>query len=88
MMISWYTSPPSPPSHTDCIILFLGNWSTLYHALRIIYISARLNFPAENATIRFQDNPLIHGLDDKLQATKTSSIKLLFDYLRSEEYRE
>ncbi len=51
-------------------------------------LSARLNFPAEKATFRIQDNPLIHALDEKLQTAQTSSIKLLFDYLKSEEYRE
>ena len=69
--------------------LFWGVASTTHVPIKkISFISARLNFPAENATLRIQDNPLIHALDDKLQATKTSSVKLLFDYLRSEEYRE
>lgn len=48
----------------------------------------RLNFPAEKATFRIQDNPLIHAIDEKLQTAKTSTVKLLFDYLKSEEYRE
>ena len=51
-------------------------------------LSARLNFPAEKATFRIQDNPLIHALDEKLQTAQTSSVKLLFEYLKSEEYRE
>ena len=61
----------------------------MYRYLRYSFHNvARLNFPAEKATFRIQDNPLIHALDEKLQAAQTSSVKLLFDYLRSEEYRE
>jgi len=51
-------------------------------------MTARLSFPAEKATFRIQDNPLIHALDEKLQTAQNSSIKLLFEYLKSEEYRE
>jgi len=51
-------------------------------------LTARLNFTAEGCSFVIGDNPLIHALDEKLAAAKTSSTKLLFDYLKSEEYRE
>ncbi len=49
---------------------------------------ARLNFTGEGCSFYIQDNPLIHAVDEKLQAAKTSSTKLLFDYLKTEEYKE
>lgn len=49
---------------------------------------ARLNFTGEGCSFYIQDNPLIHAIEDKLQAAKTSSTKLLFDYLKTEEYKE
>ena len=52
----------------------------------VVCILARLKF--EKTHFRVQDNPLIHALDEKLQATQTSSVKLLMDYLKSEDYRE
>lgn len=45
----------------------------------------RLNLLGEKCSFKAQDNPLILTLDEKLQA---SNLKILFDYLRTEEYRE
>lgn len=72
----------------DKIIGFLVIWYVAQHNWHLLQLIARLNFPAEKATFRIQDNPLIHALDDKLQTAQTSTVKLLFDYLKSEEYRE
>jgi len=38
----------------------------------------------DKCSFKVQDNPLIHALDEKLQA---STLKILWDYLRTEEYR-
>ena len=38
----------------------------------------------DKCSFKVQDNPLIHTLDEKLQA---STLKILWDYLRTEEYR-
>ncbi len=51
-------------------------------------LAARLNFTGEGYTFYVHDNPFIHAIDEKLQAAKTSSTKLLFDYLKTEEYKE
>ncbi len=49
---------------------------------------ARLNFTGEGCTFYVHDNTFIHAIDEKLQAAKTASTKLLFDYLKTEEYKE
>ena len=51
-----------------------------------VYVLARLKLEKNN--LRIQDNPLINSLDEKLQVSQTSSVKLLLDYLKSEEYRQ
>lgn len=48
----------------------------------------RLDFLGEKCTFYVYDNPLIHALDEKLQTAQTSIVKLLFEYMRTEEYRE
>jgi len=39
----------------------------------------------DKCSFKVQDNPLIHALDEKLQA---STLKILWDYLRTEEFIE
>ena len=51
-------------------------------------LSARLDFTGDKCSFHIQGNPLIHALDEKLQASQASSVKLLFEYLKTEEYRE
>ena len=64
----------------------------MLHFIKIPYLflshSARLDFLGEKCTFYVHDNPLIHALDEKLQTAQTSIVKLLFDYMRTEEYRE
>ena len=45
--------------------------------------TARLNLVGEKFSFKVNDNPLIHGLDQKLEV----GLKQLVDFLKTDEYR-
>ena len=87
-----------PPELSECIFSLLS-LLLLHTCMSIItccilspptpiFKLARLDFLGEKCTFYVHDNPLINALDEKLQSSQASIVKLLFDYIRTEEYRE
>ena len=65
--------------------VWYGNFFMTATSCKFVY-TARLKF--EKGHFKIQENPLILTLEEKLQAAQTSNVKLLLDFLRTEEYRE
>ena len=83
-------TPTHPQIHTcssSSILIVLNCISSFLPTIFLVYV-ARLDFLGEKCTFYIHDNPLIHALDEKLQTSQASVVKLLFEYMRTEEYRE
>lgn len=69
--------------HDRFMLGLLTGWGgCLKDVAFVVTAPARLNFHGEKSYFKISDNPLIECLD-----SRSANIKLMFDFMRTEEYR-